>query len=530
MEEARGTLETAENKLNGFLEANDILFLGGSDRTGERQDLVTQQLTVLSDALLKARTERITRESLVRQALRVDVDSNPAVLQSPLIGKLKEELVTLGGEYRKLGQTFKPEYPRMQRLEQNIAEVRRQLQSETTRVVESLDADYRAALRNEQELEKAVGNHRSLARRLGDRMAEYNLLRRDVDTGRELYTALLTRLKETQISAALVTSNISIVDRAEVPGDPSKPRRGLNLLLAALVGLAGGVGLAFFFEYLDTNIKDAKEIETVLRVPTIGLVPSQAALEGRRARRRRLAANGDGGPFALVAHSEMESVLAESFRNLRTSLLYSAPDHPPKTIMVTSLYPEDGKTSMATNLAVTLSQLGSGEILLVDGDMRRPNLHELLDVKQAPGLSTFLTGQAPLPAVLKETRIPNLYTIPAGRTPLNPAELLASARLRQALELLGERFTHIVFDVPPLIGVSDALILAPRLEGTILVLRQGRAGRDAAQRGIGLLRSVHARLLGVILNDVDLRRAGAGYHGYYGYYGYGYGGVRGRRS
>jgi capsular exopolysaccharide synthesis family protein len=166
----------------------------------------------------------------------------------------------------------------------------------------------------------------------------------------------------------------------------------------------------------------------------------------------------------------------------------------------------------------------------VDGDMRRPNLHELLDVKQVPGLSTFLTGQAPLPAVLKETRIPNLYTIPAGRSPVNPAELLASARLRQALELLGERFAHIVFDVPPLIGVSDALILAPRLEGTILVLRQGRAGRDAAQRGIGLLRSVRARLLGVILNDVDLRGAGSGYYGYYGYYGYGYGGSRGRQS
>src|SRR5262249_43980888 len=205
------------------------------------------------------------------------------------------------------------------------------------------------------------------------------------------------------------------------------------------------------------------------------------------------------------------------FRNLRTSLLYSAPDHPPKTIMVTSLYPEDGKTSLATNLAITLSQLGSGEILLVDGDMRRPNIHELLDVSQAPGLSTFLTGQAELTAVLKSTRITNLYTIPAGRSPLNPAELLASARLRQALELLGERFAHIVFDAPPLIGVSDALILAPRLEGTILVLRQGRAGRDAAQRGIGLLRSVHARLLGVILNDVDLRAVGAGYYGYYGY-------------
>jgi capsular exopolysaccharide synthesis family protein len=293
----------------------------------------------------------------------------------------------------------------------------------------------------------------------------------------------------------------------------------------------GGVGLAFFFEYLDTNIKDAKEAESLLRVPTIGLVPSQMSLEGRRARRRRLAvANGDPGPFALVAHAEMESILAEAFRNLRTSLLYSTPDHPPRTMMVTSLQPEDGKTSLATNLAITLGQLGAGEILLIDGDMRRPNLHEILNVSQVPGLSTFLTGQAELPAVLKSTRIANLYTIPSGRTPLNPAELLASARLRQALDVLGERFAHIIVDCPPLIGVSDTLVLAPKVEGVILVLRHGRAGRDAAQRGIQLLRSVHARVLGVILNDVDLSSAGAGHYGYYGYHGYGYGRARGRES
>jgi capsular exopolysaccharide synthesis family protein len=531
MEEARAKLEESEDRLNRFLEDNDILFLGSPDKTGERQDLVTQQLTILSEALLKARADRITRESVVHQALSRDVDALPAVLQNPLVAKLKEELVTLEGESRKLAQTFKPEYPRMQRFEQTIAEVRRQLRTEITRVVEALDADYRAALRSEQELEKAVSEHRSLARRLGDKMARFSLLRRDVDTSRELYTALLTRLKETQISSALVTSNISVVDRAEVPMTPSKPRKGLNLLLASVIGLFGGVGLTFFFEYLDTNIKDAKEVESVLRVPTIGLVPSQGSLEGRRARRRRRLAeeDGDSGPFALVAHAETESALAETFRNLRTSILYSAPDHPPKTLVVTSLQPEDGKTSIASNLAITLAQLGAGEVLLVDGDMRRPNLHELFDVPQAPGLSTFLTGQAELTAVLKPTRIPNLYVIPSGRSPLNPAELLASARLRQALDVLGERFAHVVFDSPPLIGVSDALILAPRLEGAILVLRQGRASRDAAQRGIHLLRSVRARVLGVILNDMDLRAAGAGYYGYYGYYGYGYG-VRGRES
>jgi capsular exopolysaccharide synthesis family protein len=522
MEDARKKLEEAEARHNDFLKKNDILFVAGSDKV-ERQDLVTQQLSVLSDSLLKARAERIQKESLVHEALTRDGESIPAVLVNPLITKLKEELVTMEGEYRKLGQTFKSEYPRMQRLELNIAEVRRQLRAEIARVLDGLDADYHAALRNEQEIEKALKDQRILARRLGDQMVQYSLLRRDVDTSRELYTALLTRLKETQISSSLLTSNISIVDRAEIPLSPSRPRRGMTLLVASVIGLFGGICLAFFFEYLDTNIKDPREVEAVLGVPTIGLVPAQGSIGGRRAHRlrRRAAANRDGEPpFALVAHTETESVLSEAFRNLRTSFLYSTPDHPPKTLMMTSLQPEDGKTSMATNLAIALAQLGTGEVLLIDGDMRRPDLHELLGVPQAPGLSTFLTGQSELAAVLKPTTIPNLHVIPAGRTPLNPAELMASARLTQALQVLRERFAHVVFDAPPLIGVSDAMILAPRLEGVILVLRHGRASRDAAQRAVQLLGSVRARLLGVVLNDVDVNKGGSGYYGYYGYYGY----------
>jgi capsular exopolysaccharide synthesis family protein len=358
-------------------------------------------------------------------------------------------------------------------------------------------------------------------------MARYNLLRRDVDASRELYTSLLTRLKETQITSALLTSNISIVDRAEVPLTAARPRKGVNLVLAGVIGLFGGVGLALLFEYLDTSLKDAKEVEMALRVSALGLIPSQASVDGRRARRQDYLVEGkDDRPFALVAHARMESVLAEAFRTLRTSLLYSTPDHPPKTFMVTSLHPEDGKTSLATNLAITLSQLEAGDVLLIDGDMRRPNLHDILEVAEAPGLSTFLTGQTELPAVVKPTEIPRLYVIPAGPTPLNPAELMASARLEGALEVLRERFAHIIFDVPPLIGVSDSMILAPRLDGVILVLRHGRASRDAAQRAIRLLTTVRARLLGVVLNDVDVRGSGAGYGAYYGYYGYGHRAVR----
>ena len=517
LDETRDKLREAEEHLNQFLAANDILLVS-ADKNGQPQDLLTQQLSLVSEAYLKARADRIAKGSLLAPASGPDLDSLPVVLQSRLIVQLKQDLATQEAEYKKLGQVFKPHYPRMQQLAQKIAEGRRQLQAELGRTVASLQADYQAAARTEQEMESALVRHRGLARRLSARTAEYNLLRREVDTSRDLYTALLARLRETQISSALLTSNIYVVDRAEVPNHPSKPKKALNLLLACVVGLLGGVGAAFFFEYLDTSIKDAKEVEAVLRVPTLGLVPSRRALE-RRARRRREFVHGDDLPFALVCHADMSSVFSEAFRNLRTSLLYSAPDHPPRTLLVTSLHPEDGKTSLVTNLAITLAQLGAGEVLLIDADMRRPSLHEILGVAQAPGLSTFLTGQAALTDVIKPTGIPHLSSIPSGRIPLNPAELLASTRLRQALTTLEVGFAYVVFDTGPLFGISDAMVLAAQVEGVVLVLRHGRATRDAAQRAVRSLLSVRARLLGVVLNDVDL--SGQGSYGYYGYYGYG---------
>jgi succinoglycan biosynthesis transport protein ExoP len=510
LDETRGKLGESEEKLNRFLKANDILFVAG-EKAGPAQDLITQQLMSLSDAWLKARSERIARESLVTLTSTRDIDSLPAVLQNTLISNLKQDLVNQEAEYKRLGQVFKPDYPRMQQLAQKTAESRRQLSLEIDRAVGALQADYQAAVRNEAQLEGALARQRMLARGLADNMAEYNLLRREVDTNRDLYSALLARLRETQISAALFTSNISIIDRAEISATPSRPKRSTNLAIACIAGLLGGVVLAFAFEYLDTNIK-VKEVEAVLRTPVLGTVPSWVV------RRRRALAEGDAPAFALVAHADAASDFAEVFRNLRTSLLYSSPDHPPKTTTVTSLQPEDGKTSLVTNLAITLAQLGAGEVLVIDADMRRPNLHEVLGVPQAPGLSTFLTGQAELVDVITPTRVPNLSVIPAGRVPLNPAELLASARLRQAIDTLGARFAHIVFDTGPLFGVSDAMILARQVEGVVLVLRHGRASRDAAQRAIRSLTSVRARLLGIVLNDVDVRA-----NGYYTYHRYGAG-------
>jgi polysaccharide biosynthesis transport protein len=515
--EARRTLQTNEAQLSQFLAEQNILFVGGDrngERVGERQALVTQELGTLSDSLLKAKAERVAKESMLAQAMRPNAEALPAVLQNPLVGHLKEEATKLEARYRELGQTFKPEYPRMQRLAENIAEVRQQLRAEVQRFVESVRREYLAALQNETEIQKLLDEQRAQARKLDGQMARYNLLRREVDTSRDLYAALSTRLKETQVSASLLLSNISVVDRADVPVKRSGPRTGLNLAIGCLVGLLGGVILAFVFEYLDTSIRDPREIETVLRVPTLGLVPTRSALPAHFAG-GPLGPAGAQGAFALVSHHATSSILAEAFRNLRTSVVYATPDRPPKTMLVTSLQQQDGKTSVSTNCAITLAQLGMGDVLLVDADMRHPDLHGIFGVPQAPGLSDLLVGGVEVTAVIRPTRVPGLFVIPAGPIPTNPTELLFSPRFTQALAALGERFAHIVIDTPPMLGVSDTLVLAPRVEGVILVVRHGHTGRDAAQRAVQMLGSVRAQVLGVVLNHADARTTTAGYQYYH---------------
>lgn len=515
MAEERARLETAEENLNAFLKAKGINFVspgtlmgrGGGGGT-ERQDLITQQLATLSDSLLKARADRFAKESLVEQAKTADINALPAVLQSPLLVKLKGDLATREAEYQQLAQTFKADYPPMRQLQQSINEIRGQVRTEVERVVKALETDYQAALRNERQITRAMDEQRAQALQLGDHMVAYNILRRDVDASRELYISLLTRLKETQISADLLTSPISIVDRAEVPLQPARPRKTMVLLLASVVGLVAGVGVAFIFEGRDRRIANVDDVERLLGVPKLGLVPEVHSLARRYARRHRL---------ALVTHLASGSTFAEFFRDLRTSILYSMPDGAPRTFMVTSVEAGDGKTSLAMNLAVALAQLGSGEILLVDGNLRHPELHTILNVPRTPGLSTFLAGDSELSTVLTPTHIPNLSLLPAGGRPGNPGELLASRRMDQALEALAERYAHVIFDASPLLGISDALNLAPRVEGVVLVLRHGRTRRDEALEAIQRLWMVRANLLGVVVNGVDDGVAGRR-RGYYGTY------------
>lgn len=516
LQDVRDKLEQSEAALHEFVKQKQIL------TAGEKKDIVTAKLADLSDALTKAQEERIAREALYRQSQGTAFDSIPAILDNRLISDLKSEYYKLDAEYRQQGETFKPGYPKMIRLQESMNQIKRQIGTEIARIIDAIKQDYEAATRKEQLLQTAVNDQKRVTLTFNQELIHYEILKRDVDTNRQIYSGILERQKQAGISQGLTASNIQIVDTAESPLIPFSPNKTRNIVLGIILGITVAVGMAFFFDYLDNTVKHPEELERTLGIPNLALIPSLASAIPRHVRGAlpRNGSNGDHSPngrptFALVAHSDLHSTLTEAFRTLRTSLLFSSPGSPPKSILFTSAQPSEGKTGLSINTAITLSQLG-GSVLLIDGDMRRPTCHTHLELPLKSGLSDYLTGNADLVSIIKRTTVPNLYCIPAGTISVNPAELLASPRTKETIELLSQRFDYIVVDSPPIFAVADALILSTVVKGVILAVQGGRTPREMVQRAFKNLIELHAPVLGAVLNNVNIR--GNGYSHYYHYH------------
>lgn len=480
LQDIRDKLEQSEAALHEFVKEKQILTIG------EKKDIVTTKLADLSEALTKAQGERIAREALYRQSQGMRFDSIPAVLENSMISNLRAEYYKQDAESRRLSETYKPGYPKMVRLRENMNQIKRQIEIEIARIVDAIKQEYEAAVKKEQLLQAAVNAQKHQAIALNQELIRFDILKRDVDTYRQIYSGILERQKQAGVSQGLAASNVQIVDTAEAPMVPFSPNKTRNILLGIVLGLTVAIGMAFFFDYLDNTVKQPEELERTLGIPNLALIPSLASAVPRQERGRflRNGSNGDqnGKPvFALVAHSDLRSTLTEAFRTLRTSLLFSSPGSPPKSILFTSAQPAEGKSGLSINTAITLSQLG-GSVLLIDGDMRRPTCHSHLELPLKSGLSDYLTGNADLVSIIKQTAMPNLHCIPAGTIPVNPAELLASPRMKETIDLLSQRFDYIIVDAPPIFGVADALILSTVVKGVILVVQGGRTPREMVQR------------------------------------------------
>jgi capsular exopolysaccharide synthesis family protein len=518
----KAKLEKSDDALQSYARANSIIFVE------EKQNLVNERLKELQEAYTKAQAERFQRESLYNFVQAGRVQDLPGVLDNRLVQDLSLRLAELERDYAQITATVKPEYPKAIALKKQIDAIQASLDRQKKNLSQNIIDSYRSALANERYLDQAVDEQKKEVNDIAEKSVQYNILKREVDTNKQLYEGLLTRMKEATVSAGLKASNVRIVDSAQVPKAPVKPRVALNLALGIVLGAAFGVGLAFLQEYLDKTLKTPDEVEGLLRLPSLGLLPSYFTDGTGKGNDKRLATVKHGSDSAIAPAVQTARTAIEAYRSLRTSILLSA-SPVPKVLLITSAVPSEGKTTVTVNLGATLASLGS-KVVIVDCDMRKPCCHRSTGVENKPGFVRCLTGHVDLAdAILPVPGVPNLSVIPCGPIPPNPAEVLSSPVTPELLNKLRSQFEYVLVDSPPLLSVSDSRILSTLTDAVVLVTRAYSTPYDVVRRARGLLYAAGARILGVALNSVDPNKGGYGYGYGYGYghyyyqYGYGYG-------
>lgn len=517
-------IEISEEALHSFARRHGIFSLE------KDENLAVIRLEELSVSFSIAESDRIAKESFYRKVSQYSpetivvaqsLDSNNGEGFS-LINDLKRELSALESQYQKQLKLYKPDYPDQIRLKAQIESLNERLKQEIGNLVKVVEVAYKVSLERENLLKGAFYKQKELAMVMKERGVQYNILKREVDTNKELYDGLLQRVKETGVSAGLESSNIQVIDRAVVPRSPSKPDKGRNIFLSMVMGLFIGVGLAFFREYFDNTIKDPDEITRLFNLPTLGLIPlleSTLQKKGRKDVDHGHGVNPSVEDMYLISRKFPRSSISEACRTFRTSLLFSAAGRPPKTILITSSNPKEGKTFLSCNLGIVLAQSGA-KTLIVDADFRRPFCHKIFSIPSTPGMTDYLTGHSTLKEMIASTDVDGLYVLPAGPICPNPPELLDSKEFKETIEELKGEYDFIVFDSAPVMHFADTLNLANKVDGTVLVINSGKTTKDGLSNSIGLMTGINAHILGVVINALDISKSNY-YYNYYHYYGEG---------
>ena len=492
--EQRKKVEESEAALQRYKEAHDAVAVE------DRQNIVVQRLGDLNAAVTKVKTLRIEKEAQYNQLKSLQgtpaLDSFPAVIANEYIQKLKSDIGDLQRQQAQLAEKYGDRHPEMVRIRSAIDSAQAKYEAEVSNIVHSVRAEYEAALAQERSLVGALDAQKSEALGLNRKGIEYSVLSRDAESNRQVYEALLQRTKETGISGELRTSNIRVVDAAEVPTAPVLPRRQRDLMMAAISGSILALGLVFLFEYLDNRIKSPQEMRAHLGLPFLGMVPAIDASQG------------------TLLHTGVPAAFGEAIRAVRTNVLFSSADEGARTLVVTSAGPGEGKSMFSSNLSVSLAQAGQ-RVLHIDADMRRPRVHEIFEITQEPGLSNLLVGDCKPSEAVRKTAVQNLWILPAGMIPPNPAELLGSRRCTDYFTTLREHFDWVVIDSPPVLAVADASVLSNSATGVVFVVGADQTSRQTAKAAIEQLQSVGARLIGAVLNRADVQRNPYYYSAYY---------------
>jgi capsular exopolysaccharide synthesis family protein len=499
IDKQRKKVEAAERAMANYQEGQNAMALD------DRQNIVVANVNSLNEAVTRAKTARLQKESLYRQMAGVKadtegVDAFPVISQNATIQEVKQQIAALRADKARLLQSRTEVHPDVQKINLQLDSANTRLRSETARVLEGIANEYRTAVAEEQNLAASLETQKQQAINLNRKEIGWGTLKREAESERNVLNALLQQHKELSVVSNSRANNIQLADLAEVPGAPFTPNHGRDWLMALVLGLALGVALAYTVEYLDDTVKIPDDLTRRLKLPLLGLVPAVA-----------------GGKVPVLTNPVPHD-FGEAFRSLRTSLVFTNGADGKRLIAVTSTQPLEGKTTTACNLAVALA-LGGSRVMLIDADMRRPGLHRTMGLQNEVGLSHVLTGQARVREAVQRTSEPNLYVMTAGRTPPNPSELLSSARMQNLVaNLQAGPFDWVIIDTPPVLAVTDAVIIAPYVSGLVFVVGAEMTRRAHVERAIETIQSGKPNIIGAVLNRVDLNRNKYYYSRYYGYH------------
>ncbi len=516
VKEAEITLREAEADYQQYLAVHKIISADG------KGDITVDRASEQNRQLVELQNELRTAEAVYNRSKEVAADELPQVTNDVTVQTLTQSLNKKKQELASLSSKYQSTFPAVKQVQEEIKQLETQLIEHKAKIIKNIETQYQVARKREGDLKIALGQSKNDAIQQNRESAELGLKKQKAETSRKTYEDLQGRLQQAEVESDFRPSNIRVVQRAEIPISPVKPNKILNIGLSVLIGLALGVGLAFFLEYLNNTINTAEDVERIMQLPSLGGIPSLQSL----AKNKMLGGlNGNGKKSTALASVNNEllsghdplSSFSESYRALRTSLLLSSAEHAPRTMLITSSHPAEGKTTIVANTAISLAQTGA-RVLVLDADMRRPRCHKILSTKNDLGLSTYLSRDIPVDKVIQAHDIPNLFVMSAGPVPPNPSELLSSSKMHILVAELQDRFDHIIIDSPPVIHVTDALIISPHVDGVVIVVKSGHTPREAVQRAKQALTDVNAKIFGVVLNCIDLNTESYYYNYKYAYY------------
>ncbi|MEY4270913.1 MAG: hypothetical protein RLZZ58_2129 [Pseudomonadota bacterium] len=495
LDRVRTALEDSERRVADYAGRNDIIEVNRvSDKSGTTQGQAISELSleVLNNQLAQAKGARIAA------AAKSQAQGQAAVLNDGGIQAMQAQRATLQAEYSKNLSVFKPDYPTMVALRDQMASLDRSISQQSGRISQAARGDYAGALQQERQLEAQVEGLKQNVQDLGQRRIQYGIYQRDADTNRALYNSLLERYKEVGVAGGVGTNNVSIVDAAEAPGGPFVPRPFTNFILALMAGTIAGFGLAMLMHQLDGALKNPADIESNLGLPMLGVIPRDEF--------------GD----LLATLSDRKSVLSESYQSVLTSLRFSTTHGVPRSLAVTSANASEGKSTTALSVATILARMGR-KVLIIDADMRNPSLHKLIGVTNSYGVANLLAGDAVKDIKPYPIGPDGLLGIPAGPIPPNPAELLGTDRLGEVLEELLGLYDHVIVDAPPVMGLSDSPLISSTVEAVVFVVTAGATGKKSAVASLRRLQEAGANLIGAVLSRYASSQAGYGYSYNYTY-------------